>query len=133
MTTHPNSILAHRTNRYRDRHREILEELRRGPGSDRDLCCRLGFTDMNAVRPRITELVGMGAIVETGEVRDPLTHKTVRVVALRDWGFVGGGDVHEGVQAPPAPRVEPSPAARDAWRMCARGNPVVAEQLNLGF
>jgi hypothetical protein len=40
----------------------------------------LGYGDMNSVRPRITELVDYGAMVEVGDTVDALTGKTVRLV-----------------------------------------------------
>ena len=43
----------------------------------------LGFSDMNSVRPRVTELVKKGVIVESGDVRCELTGKRVVKIALR--------------------------------------------------
>lgn len=50
--------------------------------TDREVMRGLGFSDMNAVRPRVTELVDAGALVEVGERRCPVTGKTVRVLDL---------------------------------------------------
>lgn len=50
--------------------------------TDREVMIGMGFSDMNAVRPRITEGVEMGRIVEVGEKVCPITHKTVRIVDL---------------------------------------------------
>jgi hypothetical protein len=47
----------------------------------RDACC--GETaDMNSVRPRITELIREGKLMECGEIEDPATGEQVRVVWL---------------------------------------------------
>ena len=51
-----------------------------GRATDRQIVDGLGFRDMNACRPRVTELVQMGALVEVGTVTCPVTHKTVRLV-----------------------------------------------------
>lgn len=50
--------------------------------TDREVMHGLGYSDMNAVRPRITEAVDAGALVEVGEKRCQVTGKTVRVVDL---------------------------------------------------
>lgn len=50
--------------------------------TDREIMLGLGFTDMNSVRPRITEAVESGALVEVGEKRCPVTGKLVRIVDL---------------------------------------------------
>jgi hypothetical protein len=51
------------------------------PWTDREVAAHLRFPDMNCVRPRITELVGMGLLTEVGSVRCPVTGRTVRRVA----------------------------------------------------
>lgn len=53
-----------------------------GPATDREVKDGMGFGDMNSVRPRITEAVELGALVEVSEKRCSLTGKTVRIVAL---------------------------------------------------
>jgi hypothetical protein len=53
-----------------------------GAMTDRQLCAVLGFSDMNAVRPRITELVIAGQLIECGKVRDTETGRKVRVCRL---------------------------------------------------
>lgn len=50
--------------------------------TDREIMAGLGFGDMNAVRPRVTEGIEAGRIVEVGEKRCPVTGKTVRIVDL---------------------------------------------------
>ena len=50
--------------------------------TDRDVMQGMGFTDMNAVRPRITDLIDTGEVVEVGSKVCPVTRKTVRIVDL---------------------------------------------------
>lgn len=50
------------------------------PLTDRQVKTRLGFTDMNKVRPRITELIKDGYLFETGSTQDETTLKKVRLV-----------------------------------------------------
>lgn len=52
------------------------------PQTDRHVMTALGFTDMNAVRPRITELIKAGLLVECGETIDYVTGKRVRLVRM---------------------------------------------------
>lgn len=51
-----------------------------GPLTDREVADKLGFVDMNAVRPRITELLQLGWIVETGSIYDMETERHVRMI-----------------------------------------------------
>lgn len=61
----------------------ILEWIELHPKvTDREVMRGLGFSDMNSVRPRITEAVEIGALIEVGEKRCPVTGKTVRIVDL---------------------------------------------------
>ena len=80
MGMHKNSIVAHRTNRYGDRHRAILAAYQRSdtPLTDRQVKEVLGYDEMNAVRPRINELIDCGALIEMSSSRCPVTGKTVR-------------------------------------------------------
>lgn len=57
-----------------------------GPATDRQVMHGLGFTDMNAVRPRITELLDMGLLRECGRVVDAKTGMKVRQVEVQDEG-----------------------------------------------
>ena len=59
------------------RQAKILEALGDKEMTSREIATLLGYTDMNAVRPRITELVAMGKIVVCGAVNDPVTGRTV--------------------------------------------------------
>lgn len=54
-----------------------------GPHTDREVMRGMGFTDPNAVRPRITELIDANKLMEVGDVTCPVTRKTVRRVDLR--------------------------------------------------
>lgn len=51
-----------------------------GPATDREVMRGLGFTDMNAVRPRISELIDARLLVECGEKRCAQTRQVVRLV-----------------------------------------------------
>ena len=53
-----------------------------GTYTDREIMNRCGFSDMNAVRPRITELIKAGKLLECGHIRCPVTGKRVRLVRL---------------------------------------------------
>jgi len=60
----------------------ILQWLLANPRSwtDREIAAGMGYTEMNAVRPRITELVAQGILEESGSIRCPVTGKRVRRV-----------------------------------------------------
>ena len=84
------SVHAHSTQAYRDgkptldaRKREIYEAFAwLGVGTDRECLERLHQTDMNYVRPRITELIKEGILEEAGECEDHLTGRMVRRVRI---------------------------------------------------
>lgn len=46
--------------------------------TDRDALSAIGGRDMNEVRPRITELVELGCLIEVGHAFDPITGRRVR-------------------------------------------------------
>ncbi len=48
--------------------------------TDREVVAAMGKQDMNAARPRLTELVQEGVLVEVGDVIDAATGKSVRRV-----------------------------------------------------
>ena len=54
--------------------------------TDREVKDELGLADMNAVRPRITELIKAGHLEEVGNTKCPLTGKTVRQVMIFNEG-----------------------------------------------
>lgn len=51
---------------------------RNRPHTDREVAAGMGYPDMNAVRPRITELLRMGVLEEVDAVACPVTRKRVR-------------------------------------------------------
>ena len=82
---HENSRKAYHEERPKlsKRCADILHGMRHGAMlTDRDIMGHMGFTDMNAVRPRITELIDAGYLMEVGKVKCPVTGKTVRVVGV---------------------------------------------------
>lgn len=50
------------------------------PWTDREIAAGMGYYDMNAVRPRITELVQSGILEECASILCPITRKRVRRV-----------------------------------------------------
>ena len=54
-----------------------------GPSTDREVAYRLGFSDLNSVRPRITEMIDAGHLKECGNKADDLTGKSVRLVRIK--------------------------------------------------
>lgn len=87
MSIHINSLRAFMQGSdelFGKRHRQIIGIFRRSPGprTDREIMIALGFSDPNSCRPRITELVETGVLVEYGETECPITKKTVRLVTL---------------------------------------------------
>ena len=80
---HENSLEAYEEERERLRSRsQKILGIYAGAMMDRDVKEALGFGDMNAVRPRITELVDKGLLVECGKTVDPSTRRTVRLTRL---------------------------------------------------
>jgi hypothetical protein len=81
---HKNSLEAFKQINVNSRHHLILELCRRENRllSDRQIMELLGFTDMNAVRPRISELIDFKILSEDGSTIDDKTGKRVRLVKL---------------------------------------------------
>jgi len=83
---HTNSLASYhegKTQSFTRRAQEILGVIARlGPVTDRAVRDALGFPDMNAVRPRITELIEDGVLAEHGTMLDPTTNRNVRVVHI---------------------------------------------------
>ncbi len=83
---HVNSLAAYEAGRvemFSARELAILGALRRLKcATDRGVMLALGFTDMNSVRPRITELIKDGVLAEDGSVEDATTGKWVRLVCF---------------------------------------------------
>lgn len=84
---HENSLAAYEANGFRFslRSRMIAVVYARSgtPLTDREVGLKLGFADMNAVKPRISEMVRQGVLVECGKSWDPSTKATVRLCRLR--------------------------------------------------
>jgi len=84
MNIHDNSILSNReTERYR-RRQVIIEIYRKAnkPLTDREVRDLGGFREMNEVRPRITEMVNEGILLEFSQIFDKASRRTVRTVHL---------------------------------------------------
>jgi len=85
---HPHSLAAHAdgdAGPFSERESLIICALHQlGQATDRQLMKHLGFTDMNAVRPRLTELIESGVVTECGSLIDPSTKKRVRIVRLNE-------------------------------------------------
>lgn len=82
-TVHANSIVSYYTSAEMISRRaaQVLAWVREhGRATDRQVMAGLGFQDPNATRPRISELISIGALREVGSTRCPITGKTVRLV-----------------------------------------------------
>lgn len=77
---HRNSATAYDGADLGDRERMVLDTIAASPLplSDRQIMERLGFTDMNSVRPAITHLHDRERLVEAGDIEDHLTGRRVR-------------------------------------------------------
>jgi hypothetical protein len=84
---HRNSLSAYRAEepRLSKRAAAVLAWLtERGPHTDRQVAYGMGFGEnLNAVRPRITELIDLHLLMEVGDVVCPVTRKSVRRVDIR--------------------------------------------------
>lgn len=83
---HANSIAAYRSeeSKLSRRAQLVLEYITdTGPQTDRQVMRGMGFSEPNSVRPRITELIELGKLMEVGDVKCPETGKTVRRVDIR--------------------------------------------------
>jgi hypothetical protein len=57
----------------------------RRPLRDREVMQALGFVDMNSIRPVVTALIDKKVLHEVGDTVDPITKRTVRLVALQSY------------------------------------------------
>lgn len=83
---HANSLAAFRAEegRLSKRAAAVLAWIsERGPKTDREVMQGMGFAEPNAVRPRLTELIQAGLLMEVCSRKCPVTGKTVRVVDVR--------------------------------------------------
>lgn len=86
QAVHDNSIAAYHSQEAKlsRRAQAVLEWItEHGPHTDRQVMRGMGFAEPNSVRPRITELILCGKLMEVGNVTCPVTHKTVRRVDIR--------------------------------------------------
>ncbi|MDY5007560.1 hypothetical protein [Candidatus Allofournierella merdipullorum] len=63
---------------------QILTALKAGPMTARCVMQALGYSDLNSVRPRLTELVQEGLVAEAGAVWDPVSQRNVVLYALEE-------------------------------------------------
>lgn len=84
---HINSLTAYyeEKEKLHRRQQNILSflENQRVEMTDRQIMFRMGFTEPNAVRPRITELIEKGFLEECGKVKCLVTKKNVRTVRIK--------------------------------------------------
>lgn len=66
------------------RYAMILGELRGKHLTARELAYNLGFSDLNAVKPRLTELCKGGKVKRIGTRKDGVTHVSVSVYEVVD-------------------------------------------------
>jgi hypothetical protein len=88
---HDNSIEAFHTLDRHTRKLMVLACYERAdrPLTDREVCKMLGFSDPNSVRPRTTEAIQSGDLVECGKVKE--NGRTVRLCKPRpQYSFVNG-------------------------------------------
>lgn len=87
---HDNSIASYHEIKpeLSGRRREIYLTLKNysRKATDREIKELMGLGDMNAVRPRITELIKSGYVEEVGSTKCPITNKTVRQVMIINEG-----------------------------------------------
>ena len=76
---HENSLAAWADLDVSCRKGMILDVIGDRPMTDREIKEELFLQDMNCVRPRITELVKDGLLLEVGSKKDKVTGRTVRV------------------------------------------------------
>lgn len=62
-----------------ERKRLILETLGEREMTAREIAQKLNFSDLNAVKPRITELCNAGMLEACGKAHDYITDRTVSV------------------------------------------------------
>jgi len=80
---HENSVEAWGEVDVETRRAEVLRAYAEcGALTDREVMVRLSHRDPNAVRPRITELVKSGHLIEIGKRRDVVSGRRVRVCRL---------------------------------------------------
>ena len=63
---------------------KILERLRDNQMTAREIAYSMGFSELNSVRPRISELLKAGEIEVVGKTKDMVTGKSVAVFAIKE-------------------------------------------------
>lgn len=66
------------------RQKQVLAALRSGPKTARQVMAFLGYSDLNTVRPRLTELAEAGRVVEAGTVWDGWSKRRVTIYKLAE-------------------------------------------------
>ena len=61
------------------RHKEILKVLADNEMTAREIAYKLGYADLNAVKPRLTELCNFGRVEVVRKTKDLLTNRNVSV------------------------------------------------------
>jgi len=65
------------------RQAEVYEYIEKnGRSTERQIKDGLGYNDMNAVRPRVTELIESGLLIEGMKIRDETTGRPVRTILI---------------------------------------------------
>lgn len=85
MTVHANSLLSWGDLEPAARHQMILAVYASSskPLTDREVGKQLGFSDLNSVKPRISELINdFHRLMECASVIDATTNRTVRTVTI---------------------------------------------------
>jgi len=82
---HRNSLEAYHAIDINEREGMILSVLEdtQGPMTDRQIMENLGFNDPNKVRPRITDLIKKGILLECASIRDFRSRKYVRTTRIK--------------------------------------------------
>lgn len=62
----------------------ILEALGGEEMTAREIAYKLGFSDLNAVKPRLTEMAAAGIVEACGKKKDKLTNRNVATYRKRD-------------------------------------------------
>lgn len=85
---HENSLTAYEEERSNlsQRAQQVLEHFTCSTRAltDRQVMVALGYTEPNQVRPRITELIQNGYLVEAGKTKCAISGKSVRLTGLPD-------------------------------------------------
>lgn len=86
MSVHANSVAAYHSEEVKlsTRAEAVYAWVEKhGPHTDREIAYGMGFGEnMNAIRPRCSELIDAGRFIEVCNRKCPVTGKTVRVVDI---------------------------------------------------